>query len=77
MQSSFTTQVIDGALKIVQTLNYSNGITSRRIFNSPEDRIPETVIWIKTATTVKPESVIEHREVELYNTYFKTLHGEG
>lgn len=75
MQSSFSNQVINGQLRQVQILNYSNGITSRRVFENPGDAIPMEVTWVKTSEVrVKKEDVIEHREVQLYNHYFKSLH---
>lgn len=78
MQSIFTHKVINGQLKKVQELTYNNGIMSRRIFDKPDDVVPSTVIWVKpTHVVVKPSDVIEHREVQLYNHYFPTLHGEG
>lgn len=71
MQSTFSNQVINGQLRQVQTLQYSNGITSRRIFEKPGDSIPMEVIWVKTSSVrFKPEQV-------LVNRHFKTLHGEG
>jgi hypothetical protein len=61
MLSSFTLECIDGALKKVQTITYSNGKTVRRIFQ-PEQIIPEEVRPV--------EQPIMHREEELYRYHF-------
>ncbi|TXI89737.1 MAG: hypothetical protein E6Q36_02880 [Chryseobacterium sp.] len=71
MVSTFSNQMIAGRLRQVQTLQYSNGITSKRIFENPGDTIPMEVIWVATSSVrVKPEQVLVSR-------HFKSLHGEG
>jgi hypothetical protein len=71
MVSTFSNQVINGRLRQVQTLQYSNGITSRRVFENPGDSIPMSVIWVKTSSVkVRPEQV-------LLNLRFRSLHGGG
>jgi hypothetical protein len=78
MVSTFSNQLIEGQLRQVQQIRYSNGIVSKRIFENPGDTVPMDVVWVTPdVKPVKAADVIEHREVQLYNRYFKSLHGEG
>jgi hypothetical protein len=72
MVSTFSNQLIEGQLRQVQMITYSNGIVSKRIFENPGDTLPMDVIWVKP--DVKP---IKASDVITYNRCFKSLHGEG
>lgn len=43
MISQITMEIIDGARKKVQTIQYSNGLKTRRVFNRVGDVVPATV----------------------------------
>ena len=46
MTKVITKEVINGVLKIVQTVTYSNHVKTRRILN-PKTMVPESVEFIK------------------------------
>jgi hypothetical protein len=71
MTSAFSTQVIEGQLKKVETINYSNGAIAQRVYEQPQDAIPMEVHWVKGPAAIDIYACIEHREVELYKTYYK------
>lgn len=75
MVSTFSNQIIEGHLRQVQNITYSNGIVSKRIFENPGDKIPMDVVWVKP--DVKPIKASDVIESKLYNRCFKSLHGEG
>lgn len=70
MTSTFGTQVIDGQLKKVETVEYSSGAVAKRIYEQPQDTVPFTINWVKGPAPIDIYACIEHREVELYKTYF-------
>lgn len=76
MVSVFTNEMFNGQLRQIQNITYSNGIKSKRVFAQPGDSVPMEVIWIHPENSVKvtKKDVIEHREVQLYNHYFPSLH---
>ena len=70
MTTTFSTSVIDGQLKRVETVNYSNGSIAKRIYDQPQDSVPFEVTWVKGPAVIDIYACIEHREVELYKTYY-------
>lgn len=65
-----STGMHQGALKKIETVTYSNGISTKRIFDQPQDTVPMEVEWVRPDQPLDLYSVIEHREVELYKRYF-------
>lgn len=64
----FTT--VDGMPAVTQEIQYSCGARVKRVYQAGE---LIDAIWINPikAIRVKPEDVIEHREVELMNHYYR------
>jgi trans-2-enoyl-CoA reductase len=63
-------QTIDGQLRRVEHVIYSNGSQVKRMYNSFDSKVPFEIIWASNPKPVKQEDVIEHREVTLMNHYF-------
>lgn len=70
VKTSSNIQAINGQLKRVETVNYSNGSIAKRIYNQPQDVIPFEVTWVKGPAVIDLYACIEHREVELYKTCY-------
>lgn len=70
MITSFALEAVNGTLKKVQHIAYSNGQRVKRIF-ATNGVIPEEVHIMadKQGTPVSAEE-IEHREVQLYRHFF-------
>lgn len=63
MVSTFSYPVVDGLVRKVQHITYSNGVQTERHFNKVTDTVPFDVIWVKPRmrtrkTRVKPSWVL-------------------
>lgn len=72
MNASNSIQVIDGQLRRVEHIIYSDGSQVKRAWNNPSERHAEPfkIIWVSHPKPITKSDVIEHRECELYNHYF-------
>ena len=54
MTQRTTVEIYSGKLCKIQTLNYSDGMISKRIFNKPDDVVPFDIIWLRSSVkTIK------------------------
>lgn len=65
--------MIAGVLTKVETVEYPSGAITLRIYDKPQDVVPSELVWVRVRNPkpINPESVIQHREVELYNYWMK------